>query len=105
MLPRHTFNATVVWKLLVELLAKSGVRSAAQSARLPFALESIYHLLQRLRHRLDRVRACLCRRQKAPDSLQSDPLLQTAEHLQCVFAGSLCPLSEFQLAFQQPLLG
>ncbi len=105
MLPRHTFTATLLWQLLAALLTKAGVRAAVQSLHLPFALESIYHLLQRLGRQSDRVRTCLCRRRKAPDSSQTDPLLQTVEHLQSVFTGTLCPVSEFQLAFQQPLLG
>src|SRR5206468_11205045 len=104
-LPRHTVTASLLWELLVQLLANPTVRSAAHALRLPLALESVYHLLQRLRRRLDPVRVCLWRRQKAPESVQSDPLLQTAEHLKGVFPDALCPVSEFQLAFQQPLLG
>jgi hypothetical protein len=104
-LPRHTFSATLLSQLLAKLLAHAFVKSAAQSLRLPFALETIYHVLQRLRRCSDRVRSWLCRRGKAPDSSQTDPLLQTVEHLQMVFADSLCPVSEFQFAFEQPLLG
>jgi hypothetical protein len=51
------------------------------------------------------VRTLLCRQEKPPASSQSDPLLQTAEHLQSVFAKSLCPITAFQQLFQQPLLG
>lgn len=104
-LPRHSFTATLLGQLLARLLTNAGVKAATQSLRLPFALESIYHLLQRLRRRLDGVRTFLCRRRNAPDSSQTDPLLQTIEHLQLAFAGSLCPVREFQLVFQQPLLG
>ena len=104
-LPRHSFTATFLGQLLAGLLTQAGVKAATQSLRLPFALESIYHLLQRLRRRLDGVRTFLCRRRSAPESSQTDPLLQTIEHLQLAFVGSLCPVSEFQLAFQQPLLG
>ena len=104
-LPRHSITGTLLWKLLVQLLARISVKAAAQSLRLPFALETLYHLLGRLRRRLDAVRGRLCRKEKPPASSQSDPLLQTVEHLQSVFSGSLCPVSEFQFSFQQPLLG
>lgn len=106
MLPRHSFTAPLLWTLLAQWLAgQASVRAAAQSVRLPFALESVYHQLSRLRQRLDVLRSWLCRRQQAPASAHPDPLGQTVEHLQKVFPDALCPVSEFQLAFQQPFLG
>jgi hypothetical protein len=90
---------------LAALLTQTSVRAAALSVRLPLALESVYHLLSRLRQRLDVLRSFLCRRQKAPVSAQADPLRHTVEHLRQVFAQAPCPVSEFQLAFQQPFLG
>jgi hypothetical protein len=104
-LPRHSFSATGLWALLVRWLAGASVPSAAQSLRLPFALESVYHLLSRLRERLHVLRGCLCRRRPPPESSQRDPLRQTLAHLQRLFPDAVCPVSEFQLAFQQPFLG
>jgi hypothetical protein len=104
-LPRHSCTAALLGPLLVKLLAGSSIKSALESLRLPLALESIYHLLARLRQRLDVLRPCLCGRQEPPKSSQKDPLLQTVEHLQSVFMGSVCPVSEFQLVFQRPWLG
>lgn len=104
-LPRHTVRASPLWSLLQELLGGASIQAAVQKLRLPLALETFYHLLSRLRHRLDEVRRWLCRRQAAPPSAQSQPLLQTVEHLQKVFPEALCPLSEFQAVFQQALLG
>jgi hypothetical protein len=67
--------------LLLQLLtANTSVRSVAHALGLPLALESIHHLLARLRRRLDVIRVCLSRRARAPDSLQA------VEHLQVVFA-------------------
>jgi len=76
-----------------------------EKLRPPLILQSCYHLLARLTQRLDGLRTRLCQRLKPPNSSQSDPLLQTAEHLQKLFAGAACPLSQFQLSFQHPLLG
>ena len=104
-LPRHTVRATLLWKLLSQLLAEAGIKAAVESLRLPFALETLYHLLHRLRRRLDALRCPLCRQHKAPDSSQSDPLRQSIEHLQAVFANQLCPVSAFQVFFQEPFLG
>lgn len=104
-LPRHTARASAVSRLLIELLANACVKTAVQNLRLPFPLETIYHLLQRLRRRLLEIRCRLCRRQKEPHSSQSDPLGHSVEHLQAVFPASLCPVSDFQLSFQHPFLG
>jgi hypothetical protein len=91
--------------LCKELLGGGSIKGAVERLRLPFALETFYHLLSRLRGRLDVLRAWLCRRQKEPDSSQADALLQTVEHLGSVFKQAVCPTSEFQLVFEQPLMG
>ena len=80
-LPRHTVTAPWLWQLLCRLLAGGSIKAAVEALAPPFGLETFYHLLQRLRRRLSDVRSLLCREQKPPVSLQSDPLLQTVEHL------------------------
>jgi hypothetical protein len=104
-LPRHTVTAPWLWKLLCGLLAGGSIKAAVEALGPPFALETLYHLLQRLRRRLPDLRSRLCREQKAPDSSQSDPLLQTAEHLKIVFASAPCASELFQQRFQHPLMG
>jgi hypothetical protein len=103
-LPRHTLRASMLWRLLERLPGGGSIRSVFQALRLPLALESVYHLLHRLRERLSALRAGLSREQKPPASSQTDPLLQTVEHLRQLFAQSECPCAEFQLHFQHPLL-
>jgi hypothetical protein len=103
-LPRHTLTAPQVWRLLERLLAGGSIKAAVEALRLPFALETLYHLLHRFKARLPQVRSLLCREQKAPASCQTDPLLQTVEHLRKVFPQSLCPSRDFQLHFQRALL-
>jgi hypothetical protein len=103
-LPRHTVNASALGSLLKRLLEGGSIKAAVESLKLGFALETLYHLLARLRQRLPSIRSALCREQKAPASSQSDPLLQTVEHLRRVFTQSPCPLAEFQLHFGRPLL-
>lgn len=102
-LPRHTVSASRLWKLL-QRLGHSSIKAAFEALGLPFGLESIYHLLHRLRERLATVRSALCREQKPPTSSQTVPLLQTVEHLRQLFPQSDCPLADFQLHFQRPLL-
>jgi len=104
-LPRHTLNASLVWRWLVELLAGLSIKAAVETLRLPFALETIGRLRRRLLRGLDQVRARLCRELPPPVSRQSQPLLQTVEHLRAVFPGRGCPLADFQLRFQHPFLG
>lgn len=103
-LPRHTVGAPALWPLLERSLEGGSLKAAAEALGLPFALETLYHLRKRMRERLTAVRSVLCREQPAPASSQADPLLQTVEHLRCLFSKSDCPATEFQLHFQCPLL-
>jgi hypothetical protein len=103
-LPRHTISAGCLWKVLRGVLKGGSIRATCKALSLPFALESIYHLLQRLRQRMASVRSALCRKLQPPVSSQTDPLLQTVEHLRNVFAQGDCPVADFQLMFQQRLL-
>lgn len=98
-------TATWLWKLLRQLLCGASLKTAAESQALPFALETLYQLRQRLRLRLALLRPLLCARQTAPASSDSDPLLQTVRHFQALFPATDCPLQEFQLSFARPLLG
>ncbi len=104
-LPRHTLNASQVWRWLVELLAGLSVKAAVEKLRLPFALETIYRLRHRLQQGLAPVRTRLCRELSPPVSRQSQPLLQTVEHRRAGFPASACPPADFQLHFQHPWLG
>jgi hypothetical protein len=104
-LPRHTVRAAGLRGVLEAMLQGSSVKAAVEQLRLPFPLETFYHLLSRLRRRLDVLRCRLCGRDQALDSSQTDPLLQTVEHLQNVFKEAACPVTEFQVVFQEPLLG
>ena len=103
-LPRHTVTGPGLWRLLVRLLAGGSIKAAVEALAPPFALETLYHLLHRLRGRLAAVRSALCQRRQAPASSQIDPLLQTVEHLRRLFAKSDCPCADYQLHFQRPLL-
>ncbi len=103
-IPRHTLTAPLLWLVLLRLLAGASLQSAAQA--LPMPAESLRGACRRLRRLLDAVRTALCRVTKPPgNSSHSLPLLQTIEHLQAVFAQSDCPLQEYQLRFQKPLMG
>ena len=104
-LPRHTFNAALLWALLLKLLAGMAIKAAAETLALPFSLEAVYGIVRRCRRRLDLMRSCLCRKQPAPASGRTDPLLHTLEHLQQAFLQEACALAACQWQFQEPLLG
>jgi hypothetical protein len=95
--------AGVAW--LVKVLAGLSLKAAAEKLRLPFALETIYRLRRRLRHGWIRCGHGSAAGTTPPASAHSDPLLQTVEHLQTVFAGSQCPPADFQLRFQHAVFG
>jgi hypothetical protein len=102
-LPRHTLSAALLWQVLRAMLGGMSIHAAAQG--LALTLEAFYGACRRVRRRLDALRAALCQRQQPPPSKQPLPLLQTFEHLQSVFKQSNCPLEDYQLLFQQPLMG
>jgi hypothetical protein len=104
-LPRHSVTASLLARLCVAVLTGAALKSAAEALRTPFALETFYRLIRRLRRRLDAVRAGLCRQQPPPPSSHTDPLLHTVEHLQALFGGATNVVAGFQLGFQRPLLG
>ena len=103
-LPRHTVRASLLWQLLCLLLTGGSIQAAVATLGRSLALETFYRLLRRLRRHLDRIRPCLCQRQKPPASVEADPLFHTVRHFQAVFATAACPLQEFQLVFARPLL-
>ena len=104
-LPRHSVTSAWLWQLLLRLLKGGSTKAAVEALAMPFSLEALYHLLQRLRGRLPDLRSMLCRQEPAPVSSQPDPLLQTVEHFQVLFSQAACALKAFQLRFQKPLLG
>ena len=104
-LPRHTFNATLLWALLLKLLGGAAIKSAAEILALPFSLEAVYGIVRRCRHRLDVTRSFLLRKHPAPVSTQSDPLCQTLAHLRQIFPQATDALAAYQRHFQRPFLG
>jgi hypothetical protein len=104
-LPRLTMTAVFLWQLLFLLSGGQSVQAAARSSALPFGDQTLYHILGRLRLRLDVIRTRLCQVMPVPASSQSDPLLQTIEHFRIAFPRADCPLKEFQTRFQEPLMG
>ncbi len=104
-LPRHTFNVTLLWALLLKLLGGATIKAAAEILHLPFSLEAVYGIVRRCRHRLDVVRSLLGRGHRVRASDQADALLQTLEHLQQIFPQATDALAAYQRHFQQPFLG
>ena len=105
-LPRHTVTATILWSLLLQWRVSVSIKAASEASQWPLALDTLYHLLQRLRPRLSILRSKLHRRAPPPaTSRHRKPLLQTVEHLQAVFPSPLHALIEFQCVFKSPLMG
>lgn len=92
-------------RLFAGLLDGLALKSAAEALRAPFAVETFYRLVRRLRRRLDAVRTCLCGEQSAPASGHADPLLHTLEHLCAAFPAAASALAAFQQRFQRAFLG
>lgn len=104
-LPRHTFTAPLLWALLRLLLGGATIKAAAELLALPFSLEAVYGIVRRCRRRQEVVRSFLWRVQPAPVSRQTDPLLQTLEHVQHALAPDPGGPAAYQWHFQRSFLG
>jgi len=104
-LPRHSFTAPLVWQAVLRRLAGLSIRASWQTAATPLALDSFYHLIQRLRRRLSVLRTALSGIRRPPKSKHCDPLLQTFEHLRGAFSEEPCPIEAFQQRVQIPWTG
>lgn len=104
-LPRHSVTAPILWRLLALLLTGCSVKAAAESIHAPFALETLYHLVSRLRGRLDVLRTWLFTRAQPPPCSSADSLSQTVAHLRAAFPDAACPPAGFQCVFQRPFCG
>jgi hypothetical protein len=110
-LPRHGVDATLLSRLLAGLLAGFSVKAAVESLRAPLVLETFYHLLKRLRLRMDVVRVALLRQTGPPVCDFADPFLQTLAHLRAAYRAAIAGgeaegmCAWFQVRFQRPFLG
>ena len=104
-LPRHSFTATLLGKVLGHLCGGGSVQGVWEQCRLPVPVQSVYHILQRFRTRLAAVRTALLSRCAPPCREHRDPLRQSAEHPRCAFPTQKHPVEAFQYAFQRPLMG
>lgn len=101
----HTFTAPALWRSVLQRLGGLSLRAAWHSVKSPLALDSFYHLLQRLRRRQTLLRTVLSSIIVPPVSKHSDPLLQTFEHLAAAFPDDPCPIRAFHRHFRFPLTG
>jgi len=104
-LPRHTVTAPLLWQMLCRLLTESSVKAGVEGLRAPFALETMYHVLKRLRSRLPHLLSQLGGQYQLSEGGQRDPLLQGIERLRSIISQEGCPLVQFQLQFQSSLMG
>jgi hypothetical protein len=104
-LPRHSFPAALLEALLTGLCDGRSISQIWRSKPFAFPIDSVYHILQRLRRRLDALRTALCTRCAPPASRHADPLRQAAEHLRCAFPSTASAVEAFQYAFQAPIMG
>ena len=103
-LPRHTFTARLLWKALGNWLRGSSLKASWEAIRSHLALDTFYHIVQRLRRRLTELRTALHNEAAPPVSKASDSLRQTFVHMSGVFNSDFCPLESFQFRFQRPLM-
>ena len=104
-LPNHSMSAPSLGRLLKYLCTGVSIQQAWELSRCPVTLQTVYHILQRLRMRMGEIRSfliALCRPRK---SLHRDPMITTAEHLRYAFSQAACPVEAFQDRLQTPIMG
>ncbi len=104
-LPRCSFTSPILSKLLSALCKGSSVQAAWENENIPLHLQSLYHLLQRFRHRMGAIRSSLLNICDPPECQSTDTLIQTAAHLHCAFSSENCVVEAFQMQIQVPIMG
>lgn len=104
-LKRRIVTASRLWKFLEGILSGLSIKTAWEKIAPPFCLEYGYRLWRKFRDLQSEIRSLLCRKSDPKLSSLKNPFLQTLQHLQNVFSSSSCPISAFQIHFQQPFLG
>lgn len=104
-LPGHTFTAGALDRLLKRLCMGGSIQAAWEKSRSQAALQSAYHLLQRLRLRMGEIRSALLKICRNPASSQKDPMIATYEHLRRAFSGHESPTAAFQYRLQMAMMG
>lgn len=97
-------TAQILWELLQRMGAGMSANSAWKLVAPDLSVESGHRLIRRLRQSQSRMKSYLCQIRPPPDIETNDPLLQLAAHFQNCFPLSPCPLSQFQVHFQESLL-
>ncbi len=104
-LPRHSFTAPMLDKLLRFICEGISVQAAWEKGGFQLQLQSVYHLLQRFRDRIGPLRSALLNFCTPPESQHEDPLLQTLEHMHCAFPAENNVVECFQYTIQTPIMG
>lgn len=101
---RRMVDAKRLWGLLRGVIEGLSRKAAWEKVSSPFCLETGYRLWNIFRTSQTFMRAALLRAGSAPKMNSPDPNFQVIEHLQFVFSGSACPVSDFQVRFQTAFL-
>jgi hypothetical protein len=104
-LPRHSLTAKLLRQTLYGIEEGRTVKSVWETFETKLAMETFYHVLQRLRHDLDRLRSKLCSLTSPLPTEHNDPLLQTIAHLRNVFHDRRCAVAAFQCDLQLSFTG
>lgn len=97
---RHMVGASWLWQLLQHIRQGMSVKAGWEKIAAPFSLETAYRLRQAFARSQTYIRSMLLRAGAPPKLNVAEPEWQLIEHLQAVFAGSVCPVVDFQVRFQ-----
>lgn len=103
LLPKFIIGAQSLWRFFDNIKKGANPACAFRDAGCKMARTSIYRLLKKLSINQVRIRSFLTRIKDPPAAGHAkNPVIQTILHLDHVFAGTDCPITEFQHRFQAP---
>ncbi len=103
-LPRRCFDTGDLWRFIEQLRQGRSIKSAWERSGVPLSLDTGYHLYKRLCLCQTIIRTRLFSRGPPPETKSAGlPIFQVFDHLKVIFKDQ-CPVSRYQLEFQQSFL-
>ena len=99
---KFVIKAGSIWTLLRNIGKEMNKKKAFEALNLPFSIFNVYNLWNKFKKKQVELRTIILVKGNPPDTPGIDnPAIQTIKHLEDIFPGTGCAVSEFQKTFQK----